>query len=319
MVRTALDDVTSIGVVFLVVKSCLSCCEKVTVPKAKPKSKMNCVAVYGQEALRRYEALHEYVPVGEQIRFSHFDCGDTRDRLYVKRVVNEHGYLGTLSYCHNCGEGGGTRESFGIIRPARTTAPSLSIKDALPVDFQPPNQLVMQYLAKYEFTAADATIFGVGWSDHHQRIVLPVKDGFNQPVKGCQLRRVGDYGAKYITMRPTSEPLECIWTMGTARQTVIVEDLLSAWRVWQAGFNAMPLLGNHVRPERLAKLVHEGYKEWVVWLDNDKPEIHDAARYMTNLIRSLGGTAKLCNATNEPKKCDVETTHRHVEETHDRA
>lgn len=271
------------------------------------------VAITGRDLLRQHESANGPVPVGEQVRFSHADCGDARDRLYVKRVVTDHGIRGVLAYCHNCGAGGRAPDAAGYVPLAITSVAPIG-DDVLPKDMSQSNQIAIDYMAKYGFSAADIGVFGVGWSDHYQRIVLPVQDqsGHKGPVKGCQLRRVGGYGAKYITMRPTSEPLECQWGQNLGAPTVIVEDLLSAWRVWQAGFNAIPLLGSHVRPERLAKVIHEGFTDWVVWLDNDTPEINDAARYMVNLIKALGGSALLCRAANEPKKCDVATVIRHV-------
>ena len=114
-------------------------------------------------------------------------------------------------------------------------------------------------------------------------------------------------------MRPTAEPLECVWLNPTNTVAVITEDLLSAWRVWQAGHTAVPLLGAHVRPERLAKMIGEGHKDWVVWLDNDKPEINDAARYIRSLAAALGGNAWISGSDKEPKHYNAEQVLAHIQ------
>lgn len=259
------------------------------------------VAKYALQML----ANHDPLAVGEQTRFSHARCGDGRHRLYVKRVVNEKNQLGVLAYCHNCSEGGAVYESGPYVYVGAGTKPTVTPKETLPADYETANQVANDYLAEYGFTAMDAEFYGVGWSENYQRIALPVQDGPGAPVKGCQLRRVGDYGPKYITMRPTAEPLECVWGGTSNSTTVITEDLLSAWRVWQAGYAAVPLLGAHVRPERLARMINDGHKDWVIWLDGDKPEINDAARYMGNLLRALGAEARVASFIQEPKHYDA--------------
>lgn len=265
----------------------------------------NYIAKYALGLVRETEEIYGPIAIGDQKRYSHSPCGDTRERLYVKRVVNEKSQRGVLAYCHNCSEGAVEYES----GPPNVTTLTRAIRTpevlpVLPADYEPANQVALDYIRQYHFTANNAVFFGVGWSENYQRIVLPVRGPEATTIRGCQLRRVGNAGPKYLTMRLNSEPLECVWP--AASPAVITEDLLSAWRVWQAGYTAVPLLGAHIRPERLAKMIHDGYKDWVVWLDNDKPEINDAARHMGNMIRALGGTASRHSAKIEAKTRTVE-------------
>lgn len=263
------------------------------------------------KALTDYEVVYGHTAVGDQIRTDHVTCGDAKRRFYIKRVVREDGKPGVVGYCHNCGYGVHSYSIAPVYAVSHKTLVSTEPghKIVMPPDFKPTLVAAAHewLVTRHHFTTEQLADHGVGWSEQYQRIVLPVRDGI--VTRGCQLRRVGIHGPKYISMRGDA-PLEGWLSHPTTylprRIAVITEDLLSAWRCFDAGYDALPLLGYHVRPERLAKLIEEGTPNWVVWLDNDKPEIVDASRYIQSLLRAMGGTVHGMLGSIEAKELTVE-------------
>lgn len=152
----------------------------------------------------------------------------------------------------------------------------------------------------------DANKLAISWDMGSQRIVLPVwasvaRDHVSGdlqcvgPLRGYQLRRTfGTKGPKYLSVRG-EQPLETIlFPMAgdmVRPAVVVVEDFLSAWAIAH-NYNVavVPLLGVHLPPERLAKLVKE-YQRVVVWLDNDSPAVRHRADHIVRLARAFGATA----------------------------
>lgn len=289
-----------------------------TAPTARKKGARDEIAAAGRVAMVNLESQTGLdVPVGEERHFDHVACGDARGRLYVKKVTSPRGAPGYVSFCHNCGVGGATYANLSNSKLHYLHAPPKPKTETaypLPGDYEPATTLVLDYLKQYGLSPDDAARFGVGWSEQYQRIVLPVRShvsGLSDgDAVGCQLRRIGLAGPKYITMRASStEPLECQWLAGSAT-AVLVEDLLSAWKVWLTGLSAIPLLGSHIRPERLAQLVHDGHKDFVVWLDNDRPEIHQAAEYIKRVLVAMGARARRATVPGEPKHYSYDEIHQ---------
>jgi hypothetical protein len=241
--------------------------------------------------LGTFEAAHGPIGVGEQMRTDHPDCGDTRRRLYIKRKTD-----GVVGYCHNCGQSGWYRG--GVPHIAASTAPPRHPNiELVPADVEY-GRLPAEAATWVQRYGINAAQWVIGWSEDYQRIVLPVCNA--GMLRGCQLRRVGNYGPKYISMRGPEE-LEGLYLHAIPKPIVITEDLLSAWRCFDAGFGAIPLLGYHMRPERIPPLLASNHREFLVWLDDDKPEIQAAQHHLCRMIVALGGKAYQLRGWKEPK------------------
>lgn len=67
---------------------------------------------------------------------------------------------------------------------------------------------------------------------------------------------------------------------------VIVEDVLSAWRVSEV-VDSIALCGTELHPAVITALFNEGYTDAVVWLDADNPIVRAKARKIVNRINGL--------------------------------
>lgn len=262
------------------------------------------IGTHAARALSEWERANGPIGIGEQIHVDHHECGDTRSRFYIKRETDR-----ILGYCHNCGIGGA--HTAVKYRATKKTA-------AVRADFTPPDLTYtippagLDWLHEWGFTEKDAKRWTIGWSPSSQRVCLPVvlQERDKITLTGYQLRRMGTYGPKYLSARGDA-PMEALFR--SHDPVVIVEDLLSAYRVYDAGFTSLPLLGYHIRPERIAALLSEGFTKFVVWLDNDKPEIIEASRHNKRLVLALGGECHTIDRGKEPKHFSPEGAARAIQ------
>lgn len=269
-----------------------------------------------------YESLFGPVPWGRTVHIDCPKCTDTRQRLYLTKKLDAGEGGRILAYCHNCGDNGWWIETphfAPIVRPMPTTSPSLLVPSDTNYLWDEFPTHARAWLLDSHFRPEQARWWQVGWSDHYQRIVLPVwrATTFVTPVDllGCQLRTLDPHDpCKYLTMRG-SEPFHCLYGLPPYRENdlvvVLVEDLLSAWRVTQAAPYVVPMLGSAIAAERLAGLIktYRGAK-FIVWMDNDGPQIIEARNRIMELGLALGGRFFMCNADKEPKHHDREAVQR---------
>jgi len=106
--------------------------------------------------------------VGGMNRVSHADCGDTRRRLYVKRVSPTV----VVGFCHNCQKKGYAKVSTVIVRDSiiEKTADTSLPKDLtyeLPLEYR-------AYLYSLRFTDSMIRKHRIMYSPSLDRIVLPL-------------------------------------------------------------------------------------------------------------------------------------------------
>lgn len=98
----------------------------------------------------------------------------------------------------------------------------------------------------------------------------------------------------YNVMRIEQEPLWGLYRgpevappwVGNRKPVVIVEDVLSAWRVSEV-VDSIALCGTELHSAVITALFNEGYTDAVVWLDADNPIVRAKARKIANRINGL--------------------------------
>lgn len=105
---------------------------------------------------------------------------------------------------------------------------------------------------------------GLLWSPNKQWLIFPYFiDG---DLKCWQARNFSDYGPKWLTF---GQPKDILYVRGTGSSIVLVEDIVSALKIEQAGGCASPLFGCIIPVNRLLSL-SKRFSSIGVWLDPDK-------------------------------------------------
>lgn len=238
-------------------------------------------------------------PLYTEERYCHEECGDTRDRLYVKRIPR-----GWLLHCFNCG--------WSTFKPSDTNnlsdlkerlnarlyikggSSSQQVSLSLPHDFcgEIPTTGIL-WLNKYNISQEDARRYRLGYSEKLNRLILPLYDeqgqlifwqgrGLAKPTKDFPkyLNMRGPKG-KYAVFKGQADPLDSV---------CLVEDILSAIKVRGSGMvDSIPLLGSHIANNLLPYL--NPYGKIYLWLDYDKR--FESIKY-SQRIRTL--TGKPCHS-----------------------
>lgn len=235
-----------------------------------------------------------HAPLDQERKFNHGeiedpnpeDCGDKRERFYVRRTTK-----GWLYHCFNCGikgfKGISAKEYATNFRDSVGQFGIRSIHPRLQVSgdqvFSLPRQAPMsregrEWLDKYGITDEEEERYGIYYTDEYAgRIVLPIYEQRRLPpyCQGYQLRRLsGDRKfPKYITRKKEGETLR-FWARKEQSTndstTVVVEDILSAIIVGRQ-CQALSLLGSPKKlPDDVFSLLQSRPGNIAFWLDPDK-------------------------------------------------
>jgi DNA primase len=132
---------------------------------------------------------------------------------------------------------------------------------------------------------------------HHKptnRVVLPVFD--DSRLVYWQARSIDGREPKYLGAAIDKRHIVAQFGKGPAN--VLVEDILSAFRVGEVG-RGVALLGTSLTDKVLAKLIAER-KPVIVWLDPDRPG-RDAARSICNTLSLVGLKHRQIVTRRDPK------------------
>ena len=230
--------------------------------------------------------------VGEETKYCHTECNDTRFRLYVQRIAS-----GYLYYCHNCGVKGIHR--LKSLAPEDTKQLLLELKDTpalqehgtdtlkLPKSFEPTiTTQGCKWLMKYGIRKDEAVKYKFGTVVDSNRLMLPVYDGDN--LVYYQARNLGvvdKYNPKYLNIK-AKEAKDIVWSSEGQYELphmVLVEDILSGIKVGRY-IQTKALMGSYIPDSLIKKL--QGYKKIGLWLDPDKAR--ESLKYANKLTQILG-------------------------------
>lgn len=220
--------------------------------------------------MKEYADSFSHLDVGGMVHVDHLDCPagkDTKRRLYIK-VVDD----AVLFFCQHCGCKGVLREHGKVLRASEIEA---RVDRAMTL---PPHEKLRYLIRKewtsdisewskearlwwhsYGLTQEEATEYNVQWDE--RRLWLW---GAGSAWQG---RAFAGDSPKYLRIDESPNIPAAFYT-SEERTWVVVEDLLSAYRVHMAGYNAMCLMGTKVGHREMQVLTHA--KRVVVWLDDDE-------------------------------------------------
>lgn len=236
--------------------------------------------LYGHAALNEltsnapdYEELEE----GHSAKYNHVTClmgEDTRKRFGVKHVDDAY-----LWHCFNCGNSGyyRPRETVSRIKlmsgtdkvSASHSTISEKYRHFSEKNLHKFNIMGQLWLGAYGFTPEMVDTYNI--REISTGIVLPF-GGFTEINRGYQLRRY-DKKPKYITVMPSGMVKSHYMkssNMFKGDKLVVVEDLLSAYKLHYAGYSTLCLLGTKLDTGILPTILLDNPKRVVVWLDDDE-------------------------------------------------
>ena len=234
-------------------------------------------------------------------------CNDSRSRFYQRDTPT-----GTLQYCHNCG--------YKNFIPTKNRTPSQTVefikryvvgdeennlvKDIkLPFDFSPslptPAKL---WLKKYGIRDDEIQMFGFGWSERAQRLILPVFSGEELIYyQGRTFKEITKDNPKYRNLRKSGARNKFFFRGWDGKTKIdrlcIVEDILSAVKVGRH-VPSLALLGSYfpVELNPLYRLCSSVY----IWLDQDK--YLTAIKEATKINNLYGIPVRVVSTTYDPKE-----------------
>jgi len=217
------------------------------------------------------------LPLDQEVRYSHEKCGDTRDRLYVKRTRK-----GTLYNCFNCGYSAfkpskgasleDTKErvnaaldysSYPLQSGQRCISLPHDVNMALPAQ-------AMLWLSRYDIRESEIAKYRFGYSEKLNRLILPLYNQEGELVfwQGRNLGKATRDNPKYLNVRSSKDCAVVINAEHSdGSKVVIVEGILDAIKVGRQ-IHAIPLLGSHLSTKVLQKVGQ--YDMIYVYLDYDK-------------------------------------------------
>lgn len=266
--------------------------------------------LYGQAALDELTSNapdYEDIEEGHSAKYNHATCPmgeDTRKRFGVKHVDDAY-----LWHCFNCGDS-------GYYRPRETTSRMklMGAKAILTTDdvknfddtharaqlnydeFDIRGQL---WLAQYGFTKSACYKYRI--REYKEGIILPI---WHTGLRlGYQVRRY-DKQPKYLTYNKYNH-IQWLHNNTTNRTLVIVEDLLSSYKLDMAGYSSLCLLGTKLNKSHITQTMLDNYDRVVIWLDDDAAG-HAGAMM---LFRELSPTFKVVTSMNfvQAKEINIES------------
>lgn len=255
--------------------------------------------LYGHAALNEltsnapdYEELEE----GHSAKYNHATCPmgeDTRKRFGVKHVDDAY-----LWHCFNCGDSGYYRHRETTSRMKLMGSKAILTPDDVinfdvtyaraQVNYDEFDIRGQLWLAQYGFTAEACFTFKI--REYKDGVILPI--WYPSKCVGYQVRRYNKQ-PKYLTYNKDNN-IQWLITRTGNKTLVIVEDLLSSYKLNMAGYASLCLLGTKLNKSHITQQMLDSYDRVVIWLDDDEAG-HAGA--MT-LFRELSPTFKVVTSMN---------------------
>lgn len=241
---------------------------------------------------------------GQRRRVKHV-CGDGRPML-----VENAGNGVFKAWCHRCHLGGihtvqqTLAERLAYIQGVQrgdmlASRPGVSA-DQLGAEYEPRKWPHDARVWLYKAGISDADIRRQRWGylPEQDRVLLRVvSDG----VEYWQARAHPKHGEaprmpKYLSATPRPH---AAYRFGTSGHIVITEDILSAYKMYLAGFTGMPVMGTSLPPEYITHVLSSGGR-CVLWMDPDAAGRRAAATH-TKALRASGVAVRMVLSERDPK------------------
>lgn len=265
--------------------------------------------LYGREAEEELIVnAPEYVDMneGDTLKVNHVSCpagADTRRRFGVKLVDDAY-----LWHCFNCSDSGyyRARETVsrmrlegGIVPVPKGVDDMHHVYYASTQDYDAFDLRGQLWLAQYGFNGHMCRSYGIRECD--DGIILPVFTIGSIIMSGYQIRRY-DKKPKYLTYRGLTKAQLLRGNMG--RPLVVVEDLLSSYKLNYAGYHTLCLMGTSLSLKTVESLGLDRSSRVVLWLDDDEAGHAGTLK----LYKELAPLFKHVTSINmqQPKEIDID-------------
>lgn len=235
--------------------------------------------------------------------FSHYEpCEKCRERGKDSHGDNLAVYRDGGGHCFSCGfhRHPNSSSRWSVKVPVELEAKA---KRILPDDFTrdvPARcwQWLLQYGLPYDYWKDI-----VGWSEKYQRLVFRVGDplrfsiGRLSEIEGDSVLRAGmGSQRKWHVWGDSHVSVECL---GESGSIILVEDWISAHKVYQSRNQVVCLFGTRIYPIHIEYLRKEN-KDIILWLDND--QLDTMPKKCSNLEVLTGCKVNYINSTKDPKE-----------------
>ena len=254
------------------------------------------------------------LPVGGTKKIRH-DCAPSHDPSLMISNMPE----GYRCYCFRCKESSFEAKVLSLaervaLTKAQREADANVNRQVMPSPLVPWEQWpaeAMLWFLKAGLDGTDASLMGAGYHVATRRVVLPLLycplNGPPEPTGVWQARAVfPQQKPKYLTSKgPRGVGLYYFGT-GWPSKVVVVEDILSAWKVSRADpkVAAVPLTGTTMHDEHLALLLKIDMPT-LVWLDGDAPG-RSAAKKVISRLRVFDVQVRDVCTESDPKLHSLE-------------
>lgn len=245
----------------------------------------------------------------ETININHFQCSDTRGRLYITRKERVY-----VAYCHNCGDRGVLSAAAYYEPSALLSSRATKLLDSTASISLPTGLMPLDSSKSYWADIALLNAAGTQYDPSSTRYIIPVYEkldlakGIGYGYKGYIARRVYQRQIpKYLNYLPPNFKGYQFVTGDAAKLSnslVIVEDTISAVAVALAGYNSVCLFGAKHTIEKLHAIANDStlIDTIYVWYDNDNKEVDNSSNLTKEYLSLLGHTVVKIPVQNEPKK-----------------
>lgn len=253
------------------------------------------------------------------VRVNHNSPECSGDSKSLAITTKENGDVSAICFrCGATGFHGGTRyhrDSRALTRADESLAGKTVVDGVyrVPADLsQDLSREALDWLGKSGIPASRAAEWGFRWSESRATLYIPITKewvkGEEPELAGYILR--GFDPKSYLTLAHASAGFWGLYRGAPdTEQVVLCEDSLSARKVAEAGPDAIALCGVNLRPEALQYLLRRKYKEGVVWLDGDNPQVRMLQRRIVRNLAFMPNT-RLIETGTDPKHESVASIKR---------
>ena len=215
--------------------------------------------------------VKEHAPTDGMVRVNHNEkgCIGDSDSCVIR---NEGGRISAK--CYRCG--GWQVIDSDSFNPAK--ASSVIKREAqLPSDCSPawhtmPRQ-GRDWLDKAYIGQSLCDSVGMQWSERSQRLYIPARNPYQQWWVGRSFSINEPRYKTLATLKDSCFPISFVNRNKLSNRIWIVEDLLSMYRVVEAGNDCMALCTTTISDKGIAMLAKLGYNKATISLDNDNPQV----------------------------------------------
>ena len=237
--------------------------------------------------------------IGESVRTRHHACAhrSVDNTLEIRRTDD-----GTcIGYCHRCGIGSGYYggEKHPTFRksqqPNQTTTKGAYVPDtyAKTLSESPPE--VRLWLAKSCIPLVSLEAEGVQWNDTRLRVEFPVG-------RGKVFRHYAEGLPKYTSRVPFQLRRH---EMRQEQTLCVVEDWLSCYQCYRAGYDSLALFTTSIRTAAMAEVIGNNYTRVLIMLDNDNVTVKKNQRKLLRQFSACIDDVSIVQLEKDPKEYPI--------------